>query len=140
MPKKLPEIDLAGLMKIAPSELRLLWVNDWYDAPLEAVVDHAGKPCLMVLHDESEDEAGEHRYRWILVELTAEQRADEERWHALFVEHVGDHWCFHGSLVEHSPPGPDPDPDAFYVRCRKRPPLDLTENRVVGWADEMPER
>jgi len=139
VPKKLPEVDLGTLTKIAPSDLRLLWVNDWYDGPLEAVVEHDGKPCLMVLWSESDDET-DHPYRWVLVELSAEQRADEERWHALFAEHVGDHWCFHGALVEHPPPRPDADPDAFFIPYRQRPPLDLTQNRVVGWTDEMPSR
>ena len=36
-------VDLTALPKMAPTDLRLLWVNDWYDGPLEAVVENAGE-------------------------------------------------------------------------------------------------
>ncbi|MBX3225279.1 MAG: hypothetical protein KF795_32540 [Labilithrix sp.] len=135
---KLPEVELAALGKISPDALRLLWVNDWYDGPLEAVVEHSGAPCLMVLHDEGG--SAEHPYRWLLIRLTPEQRADEERWHALYAEHVGDHWCFHGSAVQHPAPAPEHDPSRFFSAYRERPALDVTANEVIGWADEMPAR
>lgn len=136
---KLPEVELATLNKIAPADLRLLWVNDWDDGPLEAVVEHAGAPCLMVLH--GEDTGAERPYRWLVVRLSPEQRADEERWHALYVEHVGDHWCFHGSAVSHPTPSPaEPDRETFFRALRTRPSLDLRDGTVVGWADEMPAR
>jgi hypothetical protein len=135
---QLPEVELATLKKIAPGDLRLLWVNDWYDCPLEAVVEHDGAPCLMVLHHE--DTVSDPPYRWLLVHLTADQHADEERWHALYVEHVGDHWCFHGATVEHPAPTGAADPDAFFTACRQRPPLDVRSNTVLGWADELPAR
>ncbi|MCW5837769.1 MAG: hypothetical protein KIS78_35580 [Labilithrix sp.] len=135
---KLPEVELAALAKIAPDALRLLWVNDGRDGRLEAVVEHAGQPCLMVLHDEGGPV--ERPYRWLLVHLTPEQRAEEERWHALFVEHVGDHWCFHGETLRHAPPSPEPDPTRFYDAYRERRRLDVSTNAVLGWADEMPAR
>ena len=135
---KLPEVELAALTKVAPDDLRLLWVNDWYEGPLEAIVEHAGTPYLMVLHHE--DAGSEQPYHWLLVQLTAEQRADEEAWHALYVEHVGDHWCFHGPAIQHPPPSLEPDPDRFFAAYRNRSPLDVSGNTVLGWADEMPAR
>ena len=30
--RKVPIVDVSALAKIAASDLRLLWVNDWYDA------------------------------------------------------------------------------------------------------------
>lgn len=135
---KIPEVDLSSLKKIAPADMRLLWVNDWYDGPLEAVVELGGESCLMILHDE--DPASEKPYRWLLMRLTEAQRADEEAWHRLFVEHVGDHWCFHDASIEHPAPAENPDPQKFYGPYQNRPPLDVTNNDVLGWADEMPAR
>lgn len=131
--RKVPIVDVSALTKIAASDLRLLWVNDWYDGPLEAIVEHAGVSCLMVLQHESDDD-----YTWLLVRLTPEQRVDEEKWHALFATHVGDHWCFHGEAVVHPPPPSGSRPDGFFGAYKTRPPVDLSRNAVVGWADEMP--
>jgi hypothetical protein len=136
--RQVPLVELSTLAKIESSELRLLWVNDWYDGPLEAVVEHAGSPCLMVLHNE--DAGSERPYTWLVIRLTAEQRADEERWHGIYAAHVGDHWCFHDAAVEHPPPPVPPRPDDFFAQHRQRPPLDMRNNVVVGWADEMPAR
>ena len=135
---KLPEVELAQLAKIAPDELRLLWVNDWYDGPLEAVVEHSGERCLMVLHHE--DIGADQPYCWLVVRLAAAQLADEEQWHALYAEHVGEHWCFHGHAVDHPPPSSDPAPERFFDAFRRRPDLDLSHGSVVGWADAMPAR
>ena len=135
---KVPVVELATLTKIAPGDLRLLWVNDWYDGPLEAVVEHAGEQCLMVLHHE--DTGADQPYSWLVIRLSPAQRAEEEKWHALYVEHVGEHWCFHGSAVVHPPPSAEPDADRFFTPFRERPSLDLAGSTVIGWADEMPAR
>jgi hypothetical protein len=111
-------------------------VNDWYDGPLEAVVEHSGAPCLMVLHRETP--GTERPYTWLVIRLTPEQRAEEEVWHGLYTANVGDHWCFHGPAIEHAPASPDAHADAFFAAHRQRPAVDLSGNDVVGWADELP--
>lgn len=138
---KIPRADLSKLTKLEPADLRLLWVNDGYDGPLEAVAEHGGAACLVVLHDEAGD--GDRPYRWLVIRLSDAQRAEEERLHALFVEHVGDHWCFHGPELTHpKPPAPEGsrDPEKFFGPYRSRPPFDVTANVIVGWTDEMPAR
>jgi hypothetical protein len=126
-------VELADLPQLAAADLRLLWVNDWYDGPLEAVVEHAGERCLMVLHGGNAVDF-EKPMRWVLFRLSAEQWTEEESWHALFEEHVGHHWCFHGE------PPPEPaaprDPKRFYDPYAKRSPRRLGE--ALGWVDEMP--
>jgi hypothetical protein len=141
--QKIPQVELSALKKIAPGDFRLLWVNDWYDGPIEAVVElTAGEPCLMVLHSE-DPTSDKSPYRWLILRLTPEQRADEEKWHALFVEHVGDHWCFHDDTTTYphpKKPSATPSPEKFYDQYRARSPLDVSNNEVLGWADEMPAR
>lgn len=138
--QKIPQVELSTLKKLPPTDLRLLWVNDWHDGPLEAVVELAGEPCLMVLHSE-DPTSDKSPYRWLILRLTPAQRADEEKWHALFVEHVGDHWCFHDSTYPHpKTTSPTPQPEKFYEPYRARPRLDVSTNEVLGWADEMPSR
>lgn len=136
MANTIPQVELAALKKIAPKDLRLLWVNDWYDGPREAIVEHEGEKCLMILHGELD--GSDRPYRWLLIRLSPEQLADEEKWHALFVEHVGDHWCFHGSAITHPPPSGEASPEKFYGPYGERPPLDIAKSTVLGWADEMP--
>jgi hypothetical protein len=135
----MPEIaavDLTALPKIDATELRLLWVNDWYDGPLEAVVEHTGDRRLMVLHAEDRVDV-EEPMRWVLFRLSPEQWTEEERWHALFEDHVGHHWCFH-----HETPPPEPveahDARRFYEPYAHRKPRKLDVTRACGWVDEMP--
>jgi hypothetical protein len=129
------DVDPADLPQLAAAELRLLWVNDWYDGPLEAVVEHGGERCLMVLHSSDVVNAVEP-LQWVLFRLSAEQWTDEDRWHALFEEHVGHHWCFH----DEPPPEPEEprDPKLFYEPYAARPPRSL--GKALGWVDEMPAR
>jgi hypothetical protein len=133
---KVPSVKLNALQKLAPSDVRLLWVNDWYDGPLEAVVEHRGERCLMVLHHQKL--ASDKPYQWLVLRLSREQCEDEERWHALFAEQVGDHWCFHAGIDLHGSPADNRDPARFYDAFKMRTPLDLTKNESVGWLDEMP--
>lgn len=134
-----PSVQLERLPKLSSSDLRLLWVNDWYDGPLEAVVELRGARCLMVLHHH--DVASENPYRWVVFELTAPQIAEEQKWHALYVEHVGDHWCFHdASVVAHPVPVQPRDPERFRALYEQRQDLDLSSNVALGWTDEMPKR
>jgi len=129
------DVDLSGLPKLAGGDLRLLWVNDWYDGPLEAVVERGGERLLMVLHGE----VATHRPdppRWVLFSLSATAWQEEERWHALFEEHVGHHWCFHHE--EEPAPSSAREPSTFYDAYAKRPPRALDAADAVAWTDEMP--
>jgi len=49
------DVDLAESPQLAAADLRLLWVNDCYDGPLEAIVEHEGARCLMLLHGSQVD-------------------------------------------------------------------------------------
>jgi hypothetical protein len=134
---KVPDVDLTTLAKLAPGDVRLLWVNDWYDGPLEAMVEHGGRRCLMVLHDQS-SLGTDGFYRWVVFPLTPAQAAEEQSWHALFAEHVGEHWCFHPETPHGFGDDISRDPEKFYAPYKKREPLDLTASTAVGWLDEMP--
>ena len=137
---EIPAVELTKLPKLEPTALRLLWVNDWYDGPLEAVVEHAGERRLMVLHGDGRIDV-EKPMRWVLFRLSPEQWKEEERWHALFEEHVGHHWCFH-----HDPP-PEAsnalensalDSRRFYEPYAHRTPRSLDASDALAWVDEMP--
>ena len=132
-------VDLEALPQVAAADVRLLWVNDFYDLPLEAVVEHGGVRCLLILHDKNALADREATYRWLLYRLTPEWEAEEEKWHALFVHHVGDHWCFHEG-TPHAPETGDRDPATFYAAVKSRQPFDLSAEKPLGWLDEMPSK
>jgi hypothetical protein len=135
---EVPVVDLTALPKLAATDVRLLWVNDWYEGPLEAVVEYSGEQSLMVLHPADTIDV-EQPMRWVLFRLSPEQWKDEERWHALFEEHVGVHWCFHS---DEPPPEPAHPRDAtrFFGPHAQRAPSTLAATSAVGWVDEMPTR
>ncbi len=127
-------VDLTELPHLAAADLRLLWVNDWYDGPLEAVVEHEGARCLMLLNGPQVDVG--QPMQWVIFSLHEEGLVEEEAWHALFEQHVGHHWCF-----DHEPP-PEPeaprDGQAFFKAYAHRRPRILGE--PLGWIDELPPR
>jgi hypothetical protein len=144
---EVPSVDLEALPQLAVGELRLLWVNDWYDSPREAVVEHAGQRRLMILHPEDEVDV-DRPMRWVLFTLSAEQWEEEERWHALFEQTVGRHWCFH---FHDAPDTPDEAPPSlkptdsfdspsqrFRARYAGRRPRALDVRSATGWVDELP--
>ncbi len=130
-------IDLGTLPQIPPSDVRLLWVNDWYEGPNEAVVEHGGKRCLLVLHDRRVLGEQAPPYRWLLYPLDAERFADEEKWHALFVHHVGDHWCFHPETTHAAQTG-ERVPSIFQSAVEARPAIDRSRETPLGWVDQFP--
>ena len=126
-------IDLAGLPHLDADAVRMLWVNDWYDGPIEAVVEVRGAPALMVLHDE--DVLGaEGEWRWVAFALTPEAFAEESRWQQLFVRHVSAGWDFTGAAH----PPPTGDTAAFYAPYEARAPRDLAALVPIGWLSEVP--
>jgi hypothetical protein len=134
----LPSVDFTALPKLTPADVRLLWVDDWYDGPLEAMVEHGGARCLMVLYAHPHASSPDDGYRWLLVRLTGVQQAERERWHALYAQHVGEHWCFHPETPHAFPNGGARDPQRFYGPFRGRDKLDLRGNPALGWMDELP--
>lgn len=132
-----PHTRLPGdVRELNPARVQLLWVNDWYDTPSEAVVEHDGARCLLRL--ESEDALHEKRpLRWIVYRLSPSDRAELERVHELFAAHVGTHWCFHSE--KHAAAG-SPDPEAFYAAHRGRAPVALESLTPIGWLPALPQR
>ena len=130
-------VDLTTLAQIPASAVRLLWVNDWFDGPREAVVEHGGERCLLVPHDPDAVAREVPPYRWLLYRLEPERLREEERWHALFVHHVGDHWCFHPETPHAAEPG-DRDPRIFQAAIAERRPLPVEGEAPLGWLDQMP--
>lgn len=130
-------VDLAGLSQIASDQVRLLWVNDWFDGPREAIVEHGGEHFLLVPHDRQAVAEQVPPYRWLLYRLSADRFVEEQRWHALFCHHVGDHWCFHPDMP-HAPETGERDPSVFYAAVEARPARDLDAETPFGWVDQMP--
>lgn len=127
------ELRFESLPQLEPSRVKLLWVNDWYDGPVEAVVEHDGERFLMLLHERGEVDVGQPMH-WLLHRLSPDQWRDEEHWHSLFEEVVGHHWCFcHEPVAE---PVSRRDPHDFYGPYEARPPRTL--GAPHGWLDQVP--
>lgn len=135
---EVPAVDVDALPKLAAGDVRLLWVNDWYDGPLEAVVEHGGVQKLMVLHPDDKVDV-EQPMRWVLFGLSPEQWREEERWHSLFEQHVGHHWCFHHAEPPEEPAEPR-NQQLFYDAYARRAPRTIDPSTATGWVDEMPTR
>lgn len=122
--------DTVIIREVPRAEVRILWVNDFYDFPLQGVAEVDGARCLFEIIDRdllgTEDEL--HRY-W-LVALRPEQLSEEEGWHDLFCRKVGTHFDYTGR------PPPTVEQiclDDFYRSYSLRPQPDYVGNEVIGW-------
>jgi hypothetical protein len=121
--------------QISREAVRLLWYSGFWDGPLTGMLEFNGEPCWFefIVENEDEDLTGWYR-RFVVVRLTPEQLAEENRWHELFRKHVGTHTDY-----EKSGPNryeglrPRDEWNAFYEQYKKRVPLDLSSDEVLAW-------
>jgi len=127
-------IPLATLPELDVSDLRMLWVSDWYDGPLEAIVRYAGRPCRMVIHD-PDLIVTDRPWTWVVFALSPEAWVEEQRWHALFLAHVGSH----GDLTGEPLPEPSGQTERFYEAYRARPSPEAHHEEAIGYITSVPE-
>ncbi len=133
------------LPELAETDVRLLWVNDWYDVPSEAVVEYRGRRCLLRLEDPAGLDAsleGVGTVRWLLFPLDAAQLAEHTRWHDEYALLVGTHWCFHDEPHETFAEQDDEDrqPERFLATHRNRTPVPIETLTPIGWLGALPKR
>lgn len=116
--------------EVSRADVRFLWVNDFYDGPLQGVAEVRGLRYLFDIIDrDSLGTDDESRTYW-LIALSAEQLRDEEEWNDLFCSKVGTHFDYTGRTAPHSE---ELRPDEFYEPYRLRAQPDFSSNEVIGW-------
>ncbi|MBK9031062.1 MAG: hypothetical protein IPL61_06960 [Myxococcales bacterium] len=75
-------------------------------------------------------------WRWVVLRLAPAARAEQERQHAPFAHHVGEHWCMH--TVPHPEIEEGRSASHFYQQQATRPPLTRADCEVIGWLDDAP--
>ncbi len=128
-------VALASSKRLDAASFRLLWVDDWYDGPLQAMVARGDERLLLVIHDRAVPTTDEP-WRWCVARLTPAALAAAEAAHDLFAFHVGERWCSH--LTPHRAHVGAPSSDRFYARQATWPPLTAADLEVIGWLDEPP--
>jgi hypothetical protein len=125
-------VDYESLPRVQSDEIRMLWVHDYCDGPLSGMLVCNGRMCWYECSDMTAEGGGEAVWRYVIRQLTDAQAAEEERWQALFVEHVGDHFTFHDN-GERGTVSPRSEHAKFYGAYSKRAPIDYSDCPIVGW-------
>lgn len=126
-----------ALVRLGPqvpsSSVRLLWHSDYYDGPLSGMCRYRGEDLWFRMFDENQRHGGWHR-RFDLVRLTADELADERRWHDLFRRCVGHH-CDYDEKGRRAVGMVHPSAmhAEFYDAARNRASRDYKNNPIVGW-------
>jgi hypothetical protein len=121
---------LSNVQEVARTEVRILWVNDFYDGPLQGVAEvHGARYLFDIIDREALGTEDESRMYW-LIALSPEQWREEVGWHELFCRKVGTHFDYTGRPV---PPAEEVCPDEFYEPYRHRKQTDYSDNEVIGW-------
>ena len=122
----------AAYPQIPRRELRILWIHDYYDGVISGMLVYDGRlrwfECCNLSFDHQPR-------RFVIRDLNDEQVADEEKWHALFVEHVGDHWTMREDR-ERGTVKPVEEHARFYEPYSKRVPPDYSRQSILGWFEE----
>jgi hypothetical protein len=140
----IPSDFVSQLPQIDASELTILWHYAYYDGPQSGVMRYQGKPCWFEIRDNADVF---HRYtddknqewivwhqRFLLAEIISSQ-FDELHWHnELFRRLVGTHWDYNesGKRVK-GEVMPDASQKKYYRMAEHWKPIDLSQNRVIGW-------
>jgi hypothetical protein len=126
----LSKSDTDAIREVPRAQVRILWVTDFYDIPLQRVAEVDGCRYLFDIIDRdalgTEDESATY---W-LITLSSEQLREEEGWHDLFCRKVGTHFDYTGRPT---PANEEVRPDEFYEPYRLRAQPDSRSNEVVGW-------
>lgn len=71
------------------------------------------------------------RRRYIVQELSPEQLQDEEYWHALFRQYVGNHTDYEENVPRRLQP--QSERQKFYSLEKERKKQDYSQNKIIGW-------
>lgn len=119
-----------AVREVPRADMRILWVNDFYDGPLQGVAEVQGHRYLFDLIDRDALGAKDESRAYWLIALSTEQWREEEGWHDLFCRKVGTHMDYTGR------PAPLPEEvclEEFYAPYQQRREPDYSGNEVVGW-------
>ena len=86
--------DIEAIREIPRAEVRILWVNDFYDVPLQGMAEVHGSRCLFEIIDRDALGTEDESPRYWLIALSSEQLREEEGWHDLFCRKVGTHFDY----------------------------------------------
>ena len=123
--------DLGPIQKLGQDEVRLLWHADFWDGPINGLCQCGNsKYWFELLTDVDGGNLDSPQRRFLVLELTPAELAEEERWHELFRQKVGTH-------CDYDEPHPAVKPAEthreFYEAYQKRPKPDYSHNPVVAW-------
>ena len=85
--------------EVPEKDVKILWESNRWDGPLNGMCLYKDKKMWFECAGEDDD-----RYRrYILIELTPDELAEEEKWHNLFREKVGTHCDYNESGRRNDP-------------------------------------
>lgn len=117
--------------KIDRNDVHLLWYADFWDGPINGLcLYHNKKYWFAMLADADEDMPDTSRRKFLVLELSPQQLAEEERWHELFRQKVGTHCDFEEA---HPKVKPKETQREFYEEYEKRSKPDYSNNSLIGW-------
>jgi hypothetical protein len=139
-----------SIIQLDRSEIRLLWCSEYYDAPISGMLIYHRRPYYFRMHEAQKwmynnlslDEQDWSPPKYLVIQLTDEQLAEEEKWHKLSLEKIGngsDYAEDQLSIAVHHPElhlvtGNGQSIKEYWDMYRKEhKALDLAGNEVIGW-------
>lgn len=123
-----------SIERLASEQVRVLWHADFWDGPINGLCQVDGTKCWFELWADDEGDFPEPaERRFLVLQLTPQQLAEEERWHDLFRQKVGTH-------CDYNDPHPEVKPQdhhrEFYEAYEKRAKPDYSNNPIIGWCHQ----
>jgi hypothetical protein len=129
-----------GVPKLDRRKVKLLWVVDFYDAPLSGMALYEEKKQWYQMYNREEWLSGGDEVKpiYLLIDLSDEQLREEEYWHDRFVREVWNGWDYDEDEVAlwHRPEKVKhgtSSAEEFGTVYEARSPQNFSENMVIGW-------
>jgi hypothetical protein len=132
--------DYRVVPELSKDKYRLLWVADYYDVPINGGVEYQGRlHWFQMWHPAVWYETESSAPIYLVIRLSNQQAAEETHRHSLFTQMVTKGWDYDatGTRIDYLPDklvnASAETAAEFYRLQQPQPPLDLSDNQVVGW-------
>ena len=120
----------------AEGRIQLLWVDGWWDGPLNGMCEYKGERLYYDLASADNDD---NSYHYVLFRLSPEQLQQEEERHRDFVEYVGNHYSYppgENKRYGHDTMKPQSEWDKFYNKHKDESPHVFVKEQAVVWCSD----
>lgn len=120
--KQLPQEEFDKLPLIPKTEYKLLWHDDYWDGPVQGMLEYKGEKLYFMMHKDGEYKKGTDSFTlrtFTVYKLKPDILARQMDWHKLFQRLVGTHTDYENETSGKFSAQTHPNWESFFERKKK---------------------